>query len=81
MKRSSYPAIFIGLTTLMSSSFIQAEPLYYIFEGRAWGGNPELYHELTGVSADDVVTYVFRVDDEVPNDIYPDGTSVEYGHQ
>jgi hypothetical protein len=80
MKQLQYPAILIGLATLVSSNPSQAIPLYYTLQGTGGLSDPELYRELTGVSAGEA-TYVIRVDDGVPSGTTPDGRSVEFGHR
>jgi hypothetical protein len=85
MNRSHTLTGFIGLAILASSSFTQATPLYYTFEGSGWYSDSELYRELTGVSIEEPLTYIFRVDDEVLSGINPipgfTNTSVEYGQR
>jgi hypothetical protein len=71
----------VGFVAMLSITAADAVPLYYTLEGNTDGsGDGDVYHELTGLSLDDPVSYVFYVDDTVSSSLLPDGRVQEFGY-
>jgi hypothetical protein len=70
MKSIKFSAFLIGVTVLISIPTAEAIPLYYTFEGKRDGpcccGTTTVFQELTGLTEDDLLSYVFLVDDNIP---------------
>ncbi|MEJ2609105.1 MAG: PEP-CTERM sorting domain-containing protein [Candidatus Thiodiazotropha sp.] len=72
MKKYYYVSLFVGLVALANLNNAQATPLYYTFEGVV-SDDPHFtrydsagsFYDLTGLSVNDPISYVFLVDDEV----------------